>query len=178
MVFTLLLSILIIEDLNPFEEAEKSALNAISIFEKNPFSSEAEFAAKEIMIYAKHNLRSIIYIDEKVLPWIHEEEDYKYGSLLIVAFVAGSMKPQLIHGKIKDHSLDGVLAMIKLYKEILDLDPDAMDPTMEIFLKKRRNGNLNEFLREEMETPSTRTQPTTLKNILEINPYPAIIPMA
>jgi hypothetical protein len=130
-----------------FDTQAKDILIDIKIFEEDPFSDTGEIAANKIMQYAENSLRSIIYISEEATPWVFDDNPYKYSPVLVAAFVAGSIKPQLINGNIADHTYDGVISMFAAYKKVLKFDSKAKDTHMEMLIKHYNSGTLKDFLK-------------------------------
>lgn len=130
---------------NPFDKMADDVLIDIKIFAHDPFSDAGEVAAGNIMEYAENSLRCIVYINEELLPWV-KEDHYLYSPILIAAYVAGSIKPQLLTGNISDRSYEGAKLMFDLYEKILNFDSTASDRHMEHLLQLHRRGDLEEFI--------------------------------
>jgi hypothetical protein len=99
------------------------ALKAIQLFEQNPTSDKIIGVIGVITSFAKKSDKVTVTLDQRFFPWtygeIEKHKDEKYVrklALLMGAFIAGNIKPQIHKNEKKDHPFEGLKTMLKAYK--------------------------------------------------------------
>lgn len=104
--------------------------------------------AQRILDFAEESEDVLIALDEKLLPWMAEDKNYKQAQVLMVAFVAGNIKSQLASGKAVDDGYAGLLAVFKAYETLKQTDKDLKIPEIEEFMAKEKKGELKKFVED------------------------------
>jgi hypothetical protein len=102
----------------------ETALKAISMLEEDPNSEKIHGILGFISNFAEKSDDVLVVVDQKYFPWMigingtneNIQNLKKTSSLLIGAFIAGNVKPQIQKKEKKDHPFEGLKLMLKLYK--------------------------------------------------------------
>jgi hypothetical protein len=133
--------------------SKEQALQAISVLEKNLLSPQAADAAKTVVVYAQLSDDVMVDIGPEQLPWISEEwgldkdREASLHSLLVAAFVAGNVKPQIKNEKAEDDTYSGWLFAIETYRRLKSKD-NFRSPSIEALSKLQAEGKLLDHARE------------------------------
>jgi hypothetical protein len=149
--------------------SKDEALRAISVLERNVTSPEAALAAKTIVVYAQLSDEVMVDVGPEQLPWISEtwgldkERESALQSILVAAFVAGNVKPQIKNDKAEDDTYSGWLFTIETYRR-LRAKENFSSPSIEGLSKMQSEGKLLEHAREvhmddEDDTSGKQTKP-------------------
>jgi hypothetical protein len=133
--------------------SKDEALQAISVLERNVTSPEAALAAKTIVVYAQLSDDVMVDVGPEQLPWISEtwgldkERESALQSILVAAFVAGNVKPQIKNDKAEDNTYSGWLFAIETYRR-LRAKENFSSPSIDSLSKMQSEGKLLEHARE------------------------------
>jgi hypothetical protein len=133
--------------------SREQALQAISVLEKNLLSPQAADAAKTVVVYAQLSDDVLVDIGPEQLPWISEEwgldkdREVSLHSLLVAAFVAGNVKPQIKNEKAEDDTYSGWLFAIETYHRLRSKE-NFRSPSIEALSKLQAEGKLLDHARE------------------------------
>jgi hypothetical protein len=133
--------------------SRQDALQAISVLEKNLLSPQAAEAAKTVVVYAQLSDDVMVDIGPEQLPWISEdwglEKDREMAihSMLVAAFVAGNVKPQLKNEKAEDDTYSGWLFAIATYRR-LQAKERFESPSIESLSRMQAQGKLQQHARD------------------------------
>src|SRR5262249_21731376 len=72
-----------------------TVLKAISLFKSDPGGTNAPKAMGMIARYSEVSTNVLVIINSGYMPWYSHQPLIKNGKILLVAFVAGNLKPQL-----------------------------------------------------------------------------------
>jgi len=117
---------------------KETVMNAISSFDSNPGNMDGEIAGSVIISFAEASTNVTVNIDAGFLPWMHREPVVRRGELLLVAFVAGNIRPQLKSGIDQDQPVDGILFMCRVYTALRKENLIAEIPEPELWCKLSR----------------------------------------
>jgi hypothetical protein len=147
--------------------SKQDALQAISVLERNLLSPEAAQAAKTVVVYAQLSDDVMVDIGPEQLPWISEdwglEKDREMAihSMLVAAFVAGNVKPQIKNDKAEDDTYSGWLFAIETYHR-LRAKEKFLSPSLEALAKMQAEGKLRDHAKdvhlEDQQDPADAQQ--------------------
>ena len=92
-----------------------TVLKAISMFEADPGGKNSAGAMAIIVNFAEASANVLVTIDSGFLPWLTRKPPVKNGEVLLAAFVAGNIRPQLEKQVKQDHPVEGILFMCQVY---------------------------------------------------------------
>jgi hypothetical protein len=150
--------------------SKEEALQAISVLEKNLLSPQATIAAKTVVVYAQLSDDVMVDIGPEQLPWISEDwglekdREATLHSILVAAFVAGNVKPQIKNDKAEDDTYSGWLFTIETYRR-LKAKENFRSPSIEELSKLQSEGKLLDHAKEvhlEDQDEPTDAQPKPL----------------
>jgi hypothetical protein len=127
--------------------SKEDALQAIAVLEKNLLGPQAAEAAKKIVVYAQLSDDVMVDIGPEQLPWVSEdwgldkEREAALHSILVAAFVAGNVKPQIKNAKAEDDTYSGWLFTIETYRR-LQKKESFRSPSIEALSKLQAEGKL------------------------------------
>jgi hypothetical protein len=133
--------------------SKEEALQAISVLEKNLLSPQAAVAAKTIVVYAQLSDDVMVDVGPDQLPWINEDWGLDKGrestlqSILVAAFVAGNVKPQIKNEKAEDDTYSGWIFTIETYRR-LRAKENFRSPAIESLSKMQSEGKLLDHAKE------------------------------
>ena len=133
--------------------SKEQALQAISVLEKSLMSPQAADAAKTVVVYAQLSDDVMVDIGPEQLPWISEdwgldkEREMALHSILVAAFVAGNVKPQIKNDKAEDDTYSGWLFTIETYRR-LRAKENFRSPSIEALSKMQAEGKLLDHAKE------------------------------
>jgi len=133
--------------------SRQDALQAISVLEKNLLSPAAEDAAKTVVVYAQVSEDVMVDIGPAQLPWLSENwgleknRESALHSMLLAAFIAGNVKPQIKNEKAQDDTYSGWLFAIESYHR-LRAKERFRSPSLEALAKMQAEGKLLEHAKE------------------------------
>jgi hypothetical protein len=147
--------------------SKEDALQAISVLETNLMSAQAADAAKTVVVYAQLSDDVMVDIGPEQLPWISEDwgldkdRETALHSILVAAFVAGNVKPQIKNEKAEDDTYSGWLFTIETYRRLRTKE-NFRSPSIEALSKMQAEGKLLDHAKEvhmdDQDDPSG-TQP-------------------
>jgi hypothetical protein len=133
--------------------SKQDALQAISVLEKNLLSPQAADAAKTVVVYAQMSDDVMVDIGPDQLPWIAEDwglekdKEASLHSMLVAAFVAGNVKPQIKNEKAEDDTYSGWVFTIEAYRR-LKAKENFRSPSIEALSKLQEQGKLMDHAKE------------------------------
>lgn len=131
----------------------QDALQAISVLEKNLLGTAATDAAKTVVIYAQLSEDVMVDIGPAQLPWLSEnwglerDREAALHSMLLAAFVAGDVKPQIKNEKAEDDTYSGWLFAIDSYHR-LRAKERFRSPALEALAKMQSEGTLRKHAQD------------------------------
>jgi len=131
----------------------QDALQAISVLEKNLLSPAAADAAKTVVVYAQLSEDVMVDIGPAQLPWLSEnwglEKDREAAlhSMLLAAFIAGNVKPQIKNERAQDDTYSGWIFAIDSYHRLRARER-FRSPSLEALAKMQAEGKLLEHAKE------------------------------
>jgi hypothetical protein len=120
-----------------------AVLKAIAAFESDPGGTNTAGAMVIIANYAQASTNVSVTINEGYLPWFSKKPEIKNGQVLLMAFVAGNIRPQLEKRLKQDHPADGLLLMCKMYATLRKKNQIEPIPQVEEWSKLDRAGIRN-----------------------------------
>jgi hypothetical protein len=150
--------------------SKQDALQAISVLEKNLLSPQAVDAAKTVVVYAQLSDDVMVDIGPEQLPWIAEDwgldkdREAALHSILVAAFVAGNVKPQIKNEKAEDDTYSGWIFTIETYRR-LRAKESFRSPSIEALSKMQADGKLLDHAKEvhiEQQDDPAANQPKPL----------------
>jgi hypothetical protein len=135
---------------------KQDALRAISVLERNLLGPEAADAAKTVVVYAQVSDDVMVDIGPEQLPWLSEEwgldkeRETTLHSLLLAAFVAGDVKPQIKNDKAGDDTYSGWIFAIETYRRLQSRE-HFRSPSIEALAKMQAEGTLLQHAKEVHE---------------------------
>jgi hypothetical protein len=133
--------------------SKQDALQAISVLEKGLLGPKATEAAKTVVVYAQLSDDVLVDIGPEQLPWASEdwgldrEREIQLHSLLVAAFVAGDVKPQLKNEKAEDDTYAGWVFALEAYRRLKARD-DFRSPSLEALSKMQAEGKLMQHAKD------------------------------
>jgi len=133
--------------------SKEQALQAISVLEKNLLGPQAVDAAKTVVVYAQLSDDVMVDIGPEQLPWVSEDwgldrdRENALHSILVAAFVAGNVKPQIKNDKAEDDTYSGWLFTIETYRRLRAKD-NFRSPSIEALSKMQSEGKLLDHAKE------------------------------
>jgi hypothetical protein len=133
--------------------SKQEALQAISVLEKGLLGPKAPEAAKTVVVYAQLSDDVLVDIGPEQLPWASEDwgldrdREVRLHSLLVAAFVAGDVKPQIKKEKAEDDTYAGWVFAIEAYRR-LKAREDFRSPSLEALIKMQAEGKLMQHAKD------------------------------
>jgi hypothetical protein len=133
--------------------SKEEALRAISVLERSATSPQAAAAAKTIVVYAQLSDDVMVDVGPEQLPWISEDwgidkdREAALQTILVAAFVAGNVKPQIKNEKAADDTYSGWLFTIETYRRLRARD-DFRSPSIDALSKMQSEGKLLDHAKE------------------------------
>lgn len=132
---------------------KQDALQAISVLEKSLLGPAAADAAKTVVVYAQLSDDVMVDIGPAQLPWLSEDwgldrdREIALHSMLLAAFVAGDVKPQIKNEKAQDNTYSGWLFAIESYRRLRARE-NFRSPSIEALSKMKEEGKLLQHARD------------------------------
>ena len=128
----------LVDEIWPSEITKKEKdqmLKLISSFKKEKDFSEKTFKKySDILNYAVESDLLSVNVDYDALP--KEISDSKYGSIFLLAFIAGNIEQQLKSGIYKDAKEEGIAFQLSKYEQLKTIDKNIVFKSFEDRLKK------------------------------------------
>lgn len=141
----------------------QSILKAIELFQRDPSSEQVLAIMRLIVNFAQESEDVIVNIDAQSCPWIGDRE-YKQGHVLLAAYIAGNIEPQLRGGQKLDHAYEGALQVISTYDQLRKLHMTEEVICIEEWIRQKKAGTLKSFLQKKENKPITNN-PKKLSNL-------------
>ena len=93
----------------------ETVLNAISVFAADPGSAKNDAVISVIIKFADASPNVTVTVDSGFFPWVDRKPEIEKRDLLLTAFIAGNIRPQLEKQVKKDHPIEGIQLMCKVY---------------------------------------------------------------
>jgi hypothetical protein len=148
--------------------SKEDALQAISVLEKNLMSPQAAVAARTIVVYAQLSDDVMVDVGPEQLPWISEDwgldkdRETALHSILVAAFVAGNVKPQIKNDKAEDDTYSGWIFTIETYRRLRARE-NFRSPSIEALSKMQSEGKLlghaKEVHLDDQDQADTQSRP-------------------
>jgi hypothetical protein len=121
--------------------------SAITLFRQAPASPRGRAAGKMVQSFAEKDDSIIIYITNKVVPFLDNVKiPHEDRALLLAAFVVGNIDSQLLRNEKKDHPYDGVLEVIEVYRRMRARNPAVRIAEVEKFIDLEKRGELKQYV--------------------------------
>lgn len=133
--------------------SKQDAIDAIAVLEKSILGPEAPEAAKTIVVFAQVSDDVMVNVGPDQLPWLSEDwgldpdREATLHSLLLAAFVAGDIKPQLRSSRAEDDTYSGWVFAIEAYRKIRAKE-NIRSPSLDALGKMQAEGKLQQRARE------------------------------
>ena len=99
------------------------ALKAITLFREQPHTEAGRGAAALILRFAEESPDVKVTLEHSQMEWFGPKEDLKNYSILLVAYVAGSLRSQLDSGKKEHDGPASAKQVVETYKKLKQIDP-------------------------------------------------------
>jgi hypothetical protein len=129
--------------------SKDAARQAIAIFRQEPVSDRGREAAATIFRFAQGSPDVEVVKSKNALPWLATRALTKYNSVLLTAYIAGSVLSQLDSGLTRNDPVAGAVQVIETYQLIQKTDPTFRMPEVEKLVDLQTQGKLKEYV----ETP-------------------------
>jgi hypothetical protein len=121
-------------------------LKAIADFRADPNSDSGHGAAAVIVRFAQDSPSVRVSGSAVLQPWMAAKPPPKHNRLLLVAYIAGSVRSQLASGQTKDDPMAGEEQVFETYQKLQQATPDLHIPEVEKLLDLKKQGKLQEYL--------------------------------
>jgi len=138
--------------------ARKEVLDAIKAFREDPLSKEGLAAGRTIIVFAEASDDVMVTIGLHTCPWLREKE-YKHGTTLLVAYVAGNVRVQLQKAVARNHTYEGVLQVIETYGQLRAKKATEPVKPVEDWIKLQKAGGLKEHIESELKEAASQPAP-------------------
>lgn len=138
----LLLTLLFVCPVGAEEPSREQVLKSIARYKVDPLSPYGRELGRSLMAYSIDSPDVLIGISETVLPFMEEKLPEADVRSLISAYTIGNMEPQLKSKKKQDHPYEGVLLMLRVYRQMKLTDPQLNSPSLEHLAELESNGRL------------------------------------
>ena len=122
------------------------ALKSIATFREDPESERAHVAAAIIVRFARESPDVEVTAGKRYLPWMDTQPIPKASSILLAAYIAGSVRSQLESGQAKNDPLAGEEQVIETYRKLQQTNPDLRIEAVEKLIELQKQGKLKEYL--------------------------------
>ena len=127
--------------------SKEEVRNAITVFRQAPASPRGRAAGKMVQRFAEKNDSVIVYITDKVVPFLSNVKiPHEDRALLLDAFFVGNIDSQLLRNEKKDHPYDGVLEVIEVYRRMRARDPVVRIAEVEKLIDLEKRGELKQYV--------------------------------
>lgn len=106
------------EQIDPKDISPEVVLKAIKLLEADPIEANTAGTNALIIIFTTASSDVIAEISSDYLPWLKQKKNIENADILLTAFIAGNIKPQLIKKIKKDHPFEGVKFMLNIYAKL------------------------------------------------------------
>ena len=96
----------------------QTVLRAISRFQSEPLKAKSNGILSIIINFADESQNVYIEVNSGYMPWLKQKKNINNTDILLVSFVAGNMRPQLINKEKKDHPVEGMIFMLRIYNKL------------------------------------------------------------
>ena len=115
-------------------------LRAIALMEIDPGKVELRPAQGLILQYANSSTNITVTMDPGFFPWMSRNPKPRNAHILLAAYVAGNIRPQIENQTNRNHPIEGMLFMCNAYKQLRKrLQVDRI-PELERWKKMDRKG--------------------------------------
>ena len=121
---------------------KEQVLKAIAAFRRDPLAARTDGTSALILNFAEASPDVQVEMGPKVLPWMNEPVNDKYGEVLMAAFVAGDVRSQLESHRAKDDAMAGALQVIDTYQQLRKKDPSVRSVSVEKWIALQAQGKL------------------------------------
>ena len=136
-------------------------LNIIADFEKDPLSRRGDFIGAHIMGFAVRSDKISLNVERNLFSFMRSDIAPNYKRALLVGFVSGNVKSQILSGVKRNDSHAGMLSLFKVYRLIKVREPDFNLAEVETLVELEQAGKLKERLRQgEAARTDEETQET------------------
>lgn len=120
---------------------ERVMLADIDKFLSNPTGASAELR-KALLAHAESHSDANIVIDEHVAFWIGDESPYAAADVMLLAYVAGSLRAQLETQIWRDDPYEGSMQVARVYRALKAKDPKLTHAGLDQLAKDHAEGKL------------------------------------
>ncbi len=97
---------------------ETTTLADIKAFAHNPLAAHRDGATKRLLEFTEANSQVFVELNARLLPFLTRNPPVENSEVLIGAYIAGNLAPQLESRIKRDHPLDALAAMCAAYREM------------------------------------------------------------
>ena len=126
---------------------KEAVQKAIAIFRQEPTSERGFMAEAIIMRFADKSPDTEVRISREFVPWIAQKPYPKHINELVIAYMAGTIRSQLEHGRHKNDAVAGAEQVVETYQQIRKVDPGFHDAYAEKLTTLKANGKLKDYIR-------------------------------
>lgn len=121
-------------------------IKLINEIEKAPAAPDVDEKYKTVAKFAVESPEVSVVLDQKLMKWLSQINHSKWGPYLLGAFMAGNVRKQLIDGKKKDSTYEGLAFVVHTYAAIKRLDRGFANAELEQFAKLEKAGLLQSYV--------------------------------
>jgi hypothetical protein len=140
--------VIILAILNSLQAKDnRHLLKYIHQIEKAPLAEKTKPAYREILKFATQSDDVQVNISAVNCPWLNQKKgSTKWSSILLGAFIAGNIKPQIVSNIKGDNSYSGVLLALKTYQKIRKADKKYNIKELNRYAALAKKGKLQQEL--------------------------------
>jgi hypothetical protein len=120
------------------------ALKAIATFREEPMSERATVAAAILVRFARESPDVAVTASPALIPWMEAKPLPKESSILLTAYIAGSVRAQLESGHMKNDAVAGEEQVIETYQKLQQTTPTLHIDSVEKLVDLQKQGKLKE----------------------------------
>ncbi len=122
-------------------------LHAIETFATAPLSKSGTIAMAKIVTFAQTSDTVLVTITPEYCPWIMNQQ-IKQKHVLLAAYIAGNIKPQIEQHKAKNHAYEGVIYLLSVYKKLRQQASIRRVESIENMIELKNNGKLKQYIKK------------------------------
>jgi hypothetical protein len=98
--------------------SDQDVLDAIAHLERDPLAADADGTCKLVLQYALTSQRFSVVVQMRYLPFDLEDPRFENGRILLVAYIAGNIRPQIVERVAQDHPVEGIQLLLAAYQKL------------------------------------------------------------
>jgi hypothetical protein len=120
---------------------ERAMLADIDTFLTDPLGASAELR-KAVLAHAETHAEATIAIDEGVAFWFADEKPYAAADIVLLGYIAGSLRTQLETQVWRDDPHSGLLQVARVYRALRTKDAKFVHAGLDQLAKDHADGRL------------------------------------